>query len=415
MTKEVFKRVKPHCNIGTIGHVDHGKTTLTAAITKVLSTKNAQTKFTEFNKIDKTPEERQRGITINASHVEYETEKRHYAHIDCPGHQDYIKNMITGAAQMDGAILVVSAVEGVQPQTREHIILAKEMGIPYLVVFLNKVDNENFSSKDDLLISITEMDIRELLIQCKYPGMDIPVIKGSALRALNGDSSDIGEGAILELMEAVDSYIPTPKRLTDLPFLMPIQEIFSISGRGTVATGKIERGTLKLGDEVTIVGFNQDLKTTCTGIEMFQKFLSEGEAGENVGLLLRGVKRNEIKRGQIICQPNTIKAHNKFVAKIYILTAEEGGRKYPFNVSYAPQFFFRTTSVTGRIESIKLLAEDDQYAAVEEESQLGIPGRSVEITVELITPVAMEVGLHFAVREGKQTIGSGIISKILEN
>lgn len=396
MAKEKFERLKEHCNVGTIGHVDHGKTTLTAAITKILSEKGQAT-FTSYDQIDKTPEEKARGITITAAHVEYQTEKRHYAHIDCPGHQHYIKNMITGAAQMDGAILVVSAVEGPQEQTREHILLAREVGVPSIVVFVNKVDQV----KDKELLELVELEIRELLNHYKYLGDEIPIIFGSAKMALEGKEDEIGKNAILKLMDSVDSYIPQPKRAIDLPFLLSIEDVLSISGRGTVITGRIERGSLIVGDEIEIVGIQKSIKTTCTGIEMFHKTLSSGEAGDNVGVLIRGTKREEVVRGQVACKPGTIKAHSKFEANVYILSTEEGGRKTPFFSNYKPQFFLRTADITGTI-------------TLPEEISMVMPGDNVLLKVELITPVALEEGLRFAIREGRITVGAGVVSKIVE-
>lgn len=398
MAKEKFERNKIHCNIGTIGHVDHGKTTLTAAITKILSEANSEgnkATFTSYEQIDKTPEEKARGITITAAHVEYETQTRHYAHIDCPGHQHYIKNMITGAAQMDGAILVVSAVEGPQEQTREHILLAREVGVPALVVFVNKVDQV----ADPEILEVVELEIRDLLNHYKYPGDEIPIIFGSAKQALEGESS--GKESILKLMSAVDTYIPQPKRAIDLPFLLPIEDVFSISGRGTVITGRIERGQLKTGDDIEIVGLKKTVKTTCTGIEMFHKILDYGEAGDNVGALLRGVKREEVLKGQVACKPGSIKAHSKFEANVYILNTEEGGRKTPFLANYRPQFFLRTADVTGSI-------------TLPPNVQMVMPGDNVTLTIDLIAPAALEEGLRFAIREGRITVGAGVVSKILD-
>lgn len=393
--KQKFERTKPHCNIGTIGHVDHGKTSLTAAITKVLS-ETGGALYTPYDQIDKAPEEKARGITINSSHVEYETTNRHYAHIDCPGHADYVKNMITGAAQMDGAILVVSAADGPMPQTREHILLARQVGVPSLVVFLNKVDMVN----DPEMLEIVELEIRELLDAYEYPGESTPIIRGSALMALEGKNPELGHNAILKLMETVDNYIPLPNRPVDQPFLMPVEDVFSISGRGTVATGRIEQGTLKVGDEVEIVGLGKNLKTTCTGVEMFRKLLDSGQAGDNVGLLLRGLKREDLARGQVICKPGSIKPHSKFEAQVYVLSKEEGGRHTAFLTNYRPQFYFRTADVTGNI----LLPEGVQMV---------MPGDNVKFTVELITPVAMVEGLRFAIREGGRTVGAGVVSKLL--
>ena len=394
MAKERFERKKPHCNIGTIGHVDHGKTTLTAAITKVLSESGGAV-FTDYDQIDKAPEERKRGITISTSHVEYETANRHYAHIDCPGHEDYIKNMITGAAQMDGAILVVSAVDGPMPQTREHILLARQVGVPSLVVFLNKIDMVT----DPEMVDLVEMEVRELLMSSKYPGDEIPIVRGSALKALQGDEKY--KKSLLELMAAVDSYIPQPKRSLERPFLMPVEDVFSISGRGTVVTGRIEQGQIKIGDNLDIIGLGKTHKTTCTGIEMFHKLLDHGEAGDNVGLLLRGIERDAVQRGQVICQTGTVKPHIKFETKVYILTKEEGGRHKPFFNNYRPQFFFRTADVTGSV-------------TLGNNVEMVNPGDNVNFTVELITPVAMEEGIRFAMREGGKTIGAGVVSKIIE-
>jgi elongation factor Tu len=396
MAKETYERKKPHINIGTIGHVDHGKTTLTAAITKVLSEKGGA-EFVAFDKIDNAPEERERGITIATSHVEYETPKRHYAHIDCPGHADYVKNMITGAAQMDGAILVVSGADGAMPQTREHIVLAKNVNVPSLVVFLNKVDMVD----DPEMLEMVEEEIRELLKKYDFPGDEIPVIKGSALKALEGDKSEIGSQAIEKLIEAVDAYIPEPKREIDKPFLMPIEGVFSISGRGTVATGRIEQGKVKVGEEVAIVGFNSNIKTTVTGVEMFRKLLNEGQAGDNVGLLLRGVKKEDIERGMVVAAPGSITPHTKFKSKVYILTKDEGGRHSPFFKGYKPQFYFRTTDVTGSV-------------TLPEGREMVMPGDNVELEVDLIAPVAMDKDLRFAIREGGRTVGSGIVTEIIK-
>ncbi len=396
MAKEVFKRDKPHVNIGTIGHVDHGKTTLTAAITKVLAEKGGAEAKT-FADIDNAPEEKARGITIATTHVEYETDKRHYAHIDCPGHADYVKNMITGAAQMDGAILVVSAADGAMPQTREHIVLAKNVNVPSLVVFLNKVDMVD----DPDMLEMVEEEIRELLTKYDFPGDKIPVIKGSALKALEGDKSEIGSQAIEKLMAAIDEYIPIPKREIDKPFLMPVEGVFSISGRGTVATGKIETGQVKVGEEVEIVGFGSKLKTIVTGVEMFRKLLNEGQAGDNVGLLLRGVKKEDIERGMVIAKPGSITPHTKFKAKVYILTKDEGGRHSPFFNGYRPQFYFRTTDVTGNVQ-------------LPEGREMVMPGDNVELSAELIAPIAMNTDLRFAIREGGRTIGSGIVTEIIK-
>jgi elongation factor Tu len=396
MAKAKFERKKPHVNIGTIGHVDHGKTTLTAAITKVLASKG-QAEFKSFDQIDNAPEERERGITIATAHVEYETDKRHYAHVDCPGHADYVKNMITGAAQMDGAILVVSAADGPMPQTREHILLARQVGVPYIVVFLNKADMVD----DEELIELVELEIRELLSAYDFPGDEIPIVKGSALKGLEGDPGELGEQAILKLMEAVDAYIPEPERAIDKPFLMPVEDVFSISGRGTVATGRVERGVVKVGEEVEIVGIKPTQKTTVTGVEMFRKLLDEGRAGDNIGALLRGVKREEIERGQVLAKPGSITPHTKFKAEAYILTKEEGGRHTPFFNGYRPQFYFRTTDVTGVV---------DLPAGTE----MVMPGDNVAMTVNLITPIAMDEGLRFAIREGGRTVGAGVVSSIIE-
>jgi elongation factor Tu len=396
MAKENFVRNKPHVNIGTIGHVDHGKTTLTAAITTVLAERGLAEKR-GYDNIDNAPEEKERGITINTSHVEYETENRHYAHVDCPGHADYVKNMITGAAQMDGAILVVSAVDGPMPQTREHILLAKQVGVPYIVVFLNKCD----MVEDAELLELVEMEVRDLLSSYGFPGDDTPIIKGSALKALEGDKGDLGEKAIVELMSAVDSYIPDPQRPTDGTFLMPIEDVFSISGRGTVVTGRVERGVIKVGEEVEIVGIKATQKTVVTGVEMFRKLLEQGEAGDNVGILLRGTKREDVERGQVLCKPGSVKPHTKFEAKVYVLTKDEGGRHTPFFKNYRPQFYFRTTDVTGSVE-------------LPAGTEMVMPGDNVELTVELIAPIAMEEGLRFAIREGGHTVGAGVVSKIIE-
>ncbi|MBR5130483.1 MAG: elongation factor Tu [Alphaproteobacteria bacterium] len=396
MSKEKFERSKPHCNIGTIGHVDHGKTTLTAAITKTLAEKGGAA-FVDYANIDKAPEERARGITISTSHVEYETEKRHYAHVDCPGHADYVKNMITGAAQMDGAILVVSAADGPMPQTREHILLARQVGVPAIVVFMNKVDMVD----DAELLELVEMEIRELLSSYQFPGDDIPVVKGSAKVALDGGDKTIGHDAIMALMDAVDAYIPQPDRPVDKAFLMPIEDVFSISGRGTVVTGRIERGIIKVGDEVEIVGLKPTQKTTATGIEMFRKLLDQGQAGDNVGVLLRGTKREEVERGQVLAQPGTITPHTKFESEVYILSKDEGGRHTPFFANYRPQFYFRTTDVTGTIE-------------LPAGTEMVMPGDNVKLTVTLIVPVAMDEGLRFAIREGGHTVGAGVVAKIFE-
>ena len=396
MAKAKFERTKPHCNIGTIGHVDHGKTSLTAAITKVLAETGGAT-YTAYDQIDKAPEERERGITISTAHVEYETKNRHYAHVDCPGHADYVKNMITGAAQMDGAILVVSAADGPMPQTREHILLARQVGVPALVVYMNKVDMVD----DPDLIELVEMEVRELLTLYQFPGDKIPVIKGSALMALEGKEPKLGHDSILELMKAVDEYIPQPHRPKDQPFLMPIEDVFSISGRGTVVTGRIERGIVKVGEEVEIVGIRDTTKTTVTGVEMFRKLLDQGEAGDNVGCLLRGVEREGVERGQVLCKPGSIKPHKKFKAEAYILTKEEGGRHTPFFTNYRPQFYFRTTDVTGIVH-------------LPEGTEMVMPGDNVTVTVELITPIAMEEKLRFAIREGGRTVGAGVVASIIE-
>ena len=398
MAKAKFERTKPHVNIGTIGHVDHGKTTLTAAITKVLALKG-DAEFMDYANIDKAPEERERGITINTAHVEYETDKRHYAHVDCPGHADYVKNMITGAAQMDGAILVVSAADGPMPQTREHILLSRQVGVPYIVVFMNKVDQVD----DPELLELVEMEIRELLNEYDFPGDDIPIIKGSALQALESTSTDINApeyAPILELMNAVDEYIPSPERTTDKPFLMPVEDVFTITGRGTVATGRVERGQLKMSEEVEIIGLTEERKkTVVTGIEMFRKLLDYAEAGDNIGALLRGIQRTEIERGQGLCKPGSINPHTKFHGQVYVLTKEEGGRHTPFFNNYRPQFYFRTTDVTGVI-------------SLPEGTEMCMPGDNVEMDVELITPIAIEEGLRFAIREGGRTVGSGVVTKI---
>jgi len=395
MGKEKFSRNKPHVNIGTIGHVDHGKTSLTAAITKVLAEKGGAT-FTSYDNIDKAPEEKARGITISTSHVEYETENRHYAHVDCPGHADYVKNMITGAAQMDGAILVVSAADGPMPQTREHILLARQVGVPALVVFLNKVDQVD----DEELLELVELEVRELLSSYEFPGDDIPITKGSALMALEDKRPEIGHDAVLELMKTVDEYIPTPERPKDLPFLMPVEDVFSISGRGTVVTGRVERGIIKVGEEVEIVGIKPTQKTTVTGVEMFRKLLDSGEAGDNIGALIRGIDRNQVERGQVLCKPGTVTPHTKFEAEVYILTKEEGGRHTPFFTNYRPQFYFRTTDVTGVV-------------TLNEGVEMVMPGDNVKINVELIVPIAMDEKLRFAIREGGRTVGSGVVSKII--
>ncbi|MBY0567028.1 MAG: elongation factor Tu [Hyphomonadaceae bacterium] len=396
MAKEKFERNKPHCNIGTIGHVDHGKTTLTAAITMVLSKKGGA-KAMAYADIDAAPEEKARGITINTAHVEYETAARHYAHVDCPGHADYVKNMITGAAQMDGAILVVSAADGPMPQTREHILLARQVGVPALVVFMNKVDMVD----DAELLDLVEMEVRELLSSYDFPGDDIPIVKGSALAAVEGRDAPIGEDAIMNLMTAVDTYIPQPERPIDQPFLMPVEDVFSISGRGTVVTGRVEKGIIKVGEEVEIIGIRDTVKSTCTGVEMFRKLLDQGQAGDNIGALLRGIDREGVERGQVLAKPGSIKPHKKFEAEIYVLTKEEGGRHTPFFTNYRPQFYFRTTDVTGIVQL---------PGGVE----MVMPGDNVKITVELITPIAMDQGLRFAIREGGRTVGSGVVAKITE-
>ena len=396
MAKEKFERTKPHCNIGTIGHVDHGKTTLTAAITMTLAKTGGAT-AKKYDEIDAAPEEKARGITINTAHVEYETQNRHYAHVDCPGHADYVKNMITGAAQMDGAILVVSAADGPMPQTREHILLARQVGVPALVVYMNKVDLVD----DAELLDLVEMEVRELLSSYNFPGDDIPIVKGSAKVAIDGGDPVLGENSILELMTQVDAYIPQPERPVDLPFLMPVEDVFSISGRGTVVTGRIEKGVVKVGEEVEIVGIRPVQKTVCTGVEMFRKLLDQGQAGDNVGVLLRGTKREDVERGQVLCKPGSITPHTKFVAEAYILTKEEGGRHTPFFTNYRPQFYFRTTDVTGIVR-------------LKEGVEMIMPGDNVELDVELITPIAMDQGLRFAIREGGRTVGAGVVSKIIE-
>ncbi len=394
MSKEKFDRSKPHVNIGTIGHVDHGKTTLTAAITKVMADAG-RADFSAYDQIDKAPEERERGITISTAHVEYETENRHYAHVDCPGHADYVKNMITGAAQMDGAILVVNAADGPMPQTKEHILLARQVGVPSLVVYMNKVDQVD----DEELLELVELEIRELLSSYEFPGDDIPIIKGSALAALEGRDEAIGVNSITELMAAVDSYISQPERDKDKPFLMPIEDVFSISGRGTVVTGRVERGVIKVGEEIEIVGIKETAKTTCTGVEMFRKLLDSGEAGDNVGVLLRGTKREEVERGQVLSAPGSIKPYSKFKGEAYILTKDEGGRHTPFFSNYRPQFYFRTTDVTGAVE-------------LPSGTEMVMPGDNIAISVELITPIAMDEGLRFAIREGGRTVGAGVVSSI---
>ncbi|MAV62699.1 MAG: elongation factor Tu [Alphaproteobacteria bacterium] len=396
MSKEKFERNKPHCNIGTIGHVDHGKTTLTAAITKVLADVGGA-EFSAFDQIDNAPEERERGITIATSHVEYETDGRHYAHVDCPGHADYVKNMITGAAQMDGGILVVSAADGPMPQTREHILLARQVGVPALAVFMNKVDQVD----DEELLELVEMEIRELLNEYEFPGDDIPIIKGSALAALEGRDDAIGKEAIMELMKQVDAYIPQPERPVDQPFLMPIEDVFSISGRGTVVTGRVERGVINVNEEIEIVGVKETQTSVCTGVEMFRKLLDQGEAGDNVGILLRGVEREAVERGQVLCKPKSITPHTKFKASAYILTKEEGGRHTPFFTNYRPQFYFRTTDVTGVV-------------TLPAGTEMVMPGDNIEVDVELIVPIAMEDNLRFAIREGGRTVGAGVVSAIIE-
>lgn len=396
MAKGKFERTKPHVNVGTIGHVDHGKTTLTAAISTVLTKKFGGDKR-DFSEIDSAPEEKARGITINTSHVEYETESRHYAHVDCPGHADYVKNMITGAAQMDGAILVVSAADGPMPQTREHILLGRQVGVPYIIVFLNKADMVD----DEELLELVEMEVRELLDKYDFPGDDTPIIKGSALKALEGDTSEIGEESILKLAEALDTYIPEPERAIDGAFLMPVEDVFSISGRGTVVTGRVERGIITVGDEIEIVGIKATQATTCTGVEMFRKLLDQGQAGDNVGVLLRGTKREDVERGQVLAKAGTITPHTKFTAEIYVLGKDEGGRHTPFFQGYRPQFYFRTTDVTGAVE-------------LPAGTEMVMPGDNVSITVELIAPIAMEEGLRFAIREGGRTVGAGVVAKIVE-
>jgi len=396
MSKEKFERTKPHCNIGTIGHVDHGKTTLTAAVTKVLAEAGGA-EFTAYDQIDKAPEEKARGITISTAHVEYETEARHYAHVDCPGHADYVKNMITGAAQMDGAILVVSAADGPMPQTREHILLARQVGVPALVIYMNKVDQVD----DEELLELVEMEVRELLSSYDFPGDDIPIIKGSALVALEDGDEAVGKNSVLELMKAVDDYIPQPDRPKDQPFLMPIEDVFSISGRGTVVTGRIERGIVNVGDEIEIVGIKDTTKSTCTGVEMFRKLLDQGEAGDNVGVLLRGTKREEVERGQVLSKPGSITPHTKFMCEAYILTKEEGGRHTPFFSNYRPQFYFRTTDVTGTVD-------------LPEGVEMVMPGDNISMQINLIAPIAMDEGLRFAIREGGRTVGAGVVTSIIE-
>jgi elongation factor Tu len=396
MAKAKFERTKPHCNVGTIGHVDHGKTSLTAAITKVLAETGGAT-YTAYDQIDKAPEERARGITISTAHVEYETKKRHYAHVDCPGHADYIKNMITGAAQMDGAVLVVSAADGPMPQTREHVLLARQVGVPAIVVFLNKVDMVD----DPELLELVELEVRELLSSYQFPGDKIPIVRGSALMALEGKQPELGHDAILKLMQAIDEYIPQPVRAKDKPFLMPIEDVFSISGRGTVVTGRVERGIVKVGDEIEIVGLRPTVKTVVTGVEMFRKLLDSGEAGDNIGALLRGTKREEVERGQVLAAPGSITPHTNFQAEAYILTKEEGGRHTPFFTNYRPQFYFRTTDVTGTVK-------------LKEGTEMVMPGDNVQMEVELIAPIAMDEGLRFAIREGGRTVGAGVVAKILK-
>ena len=396
MAKEKFNRTKPHVNVGTIGHVDHGKTTLTAALTKVMSAKHGGDTI-EYDQIDNAPEERARGITIATAHVEYESDNRHYAHVDCPGHADYVKNMITGAAQMDGAILVVSAADGPMPQTREHILLARQVGVPFIVVYLNKADIVD----DDELLELVELEVRDLLSMYEFPGDDTPIIIGSALKAMEGDTSELGTQSVEKLVEALDSYIPVPERLVDGPFLMPIEDVFSISGRGTVVTGRIDRGIVKVGDEIEIIGIKETVKTVCTGVEMFRKLLDEGRAGDNVGVLLRGTKREEVERGQVLAKPGSITPHTKFEAEVYILTKEEGGRHTPFFKGYRPQFYFRTTDVTGAVE-------------LPEATEMVMPGDNIQMKGELIAPIAMEDGLRFAIREGGRTVGAGVVAKIIE-
>ncbi len=396
MSKEKFERTKPHVNVGTIGHVDHGKTTLTAAITKVMAEARGGV-FKDYADIDNAPEERERGITIATAHVEYESDARHYAHVDCPGHADYVKNMITGAAQMDGAILVVSAADGPMPQTREHILLSRQVGVPYILVYMNKADMVD----DEELLELVEMEIRELLDQYEFPGDDTPIVVGSALKALEGDTSEIGTPSIIKLVEEMDKYIPTPERDTDKPFLMPIEDVFSISGRGTVVTGRIERGIIHVGDEISIVGIKDTTKTTCTGVEMFRKLLDQGEAGDNVGVLLRGTKREDVERGQVLAKPGSITPHTHFEAEIYVLSKDEGGRHTPFFNNYRPQFYFRTTDVTGACD-------------LPEGVEMVMPGDNVKMSVKLIAPIAMEEGLRFAIREGGRTVGAGVVAKIIE-
>ncbi len=395
MSKEKFQRTKPHVNVGTIGHVDHGKTTLTAALTKVMAEKHGG-EFKAYDQIDKAPEEKARGITISTAHVEYQSDNRHYAHVDCPGHADYVKNMITGAAQMDGAILVCSAADGPMPQTREHILLARQVGVPYIVVYLNKADMVD----DAELLELVEMEVRELLVKYDFPGDETPIVKGSALKALEGDQSEIGVPSVVKLVEEMDRYIPVPERAIDGAFLMPVEDVFSISGRGTVVTGRIERGIVKVNDEVEIVGIRPTTKTICTGVEMFRKLLDQGQAGDNVGVLLRGTKREDVERGQVLCKPNSIKPHTKFECEVYVLTKEEGGRHTPFFKGYRPQFYFRTTDVTGNVQ-------------LPEGVEMVMPGDNIKMEVELINPIAMEEGLRFAIREGGKTVGAGVVAKIL--
>jgi elongation factor Tu len=397
MSKEKFERTKPHVNVGTIGHVDHGKTTLTAALTKVMAQRHGRGEVRSYDQIDNAPEEKERGITIATAHVEYESDNRHYAHVDCPGHADYVKNMITGAAQMDGAILVVSAADGPMPQTREHILLARQVGVPYIVVYMNKADQVD----DAELLELVEMEVRDLLSTYEFPGDDTPIITGSALKAFEGDQSEIGEPSVIKLVEALDSYIPEPERAIDGAFLMPVEDVFSISGRGTVVTGRIERGIVKVGDEIEIVGIKDTAKTTCTGVEMFRKLLDQGQAGDNVGVLLRGTKREEVERGQVLAKPGSITPHTKFEAEVYILTKDEGGRHTPFFKGYRPQFYFRTTDVTGAVE-------------LPEGTEMVMPGDNVQMVVDLIAPIAMEEGLRFAIREGGRTVGAGVVAKVIE-
>ena len=397
MSKAKFERTKPHVNVGTIGHVDHGKTTLTAALTKIMAEERGNGDVKAYDEIDAAPEERARGITIATAHVEYESEERHYAHVDCPGHADYVKNMITGAAQMDGAILVVSAADGPMPQTREHILLSRQVGVPYILVYMNKADMVD----DEELLELVEMEVRELLDAYEFPGDDTPIVTGSALKALEGDTSEIGVPSVKKLVEEMDNYIPQPERDTDKPFLMPIEDVFSISGRGTVTTGRVERGVVKVGEEVEIVGIKATVKTTCTGVEMFRKLLDQGEAGDNVGVLLRGTKRDDVERGQVLAKPGSIKPHTKFEAEVYVLSKDEGGRHTPFFKGYRPQFYFRTTDVTGSVE-------------LPEGVEMVMPGDNIQMKVELIAPIAMEEGLRFAIREGGRTVGAGVVAKIIE-